>query len=457
MKTTLFLFLFLTSGFLELCAQVTVGDNIAPQKYSILEVSAESAAGGLRLPQLTRRQRNDLALAALTDPTAIIRAKGLTIYNTDDDVIEFWDGESWVKAKAVEPWKISGTNNTATLNTQNIYQMGSVGIGTSVTNSSAVLHVDAVNKGVLLPKVALVSNKDQNTIANPAIGLLVYNTGTGGLSIQGYVYWDGIEWRKFNSGTTKSPTITGLQCSNARISPAVFRAGEAYNGVMTIPYSGGNGGAYPTGDEIYSIGNTGLTAILQEGELKHGNGELVYTLTGVPKYSSPVAANFVINLLGYSCYASVSGTVLGVGEMLTFSGVIPASLSDGTLLSSYYPTQLPVMDGLRMDLAYNTKTYYRPRVYNVSSSSQQVSYQTFATQVNENRTELNVELAPNDFAKIDNNDIVYWTTTAAEVITTNLQVQIGPGVWRWYEMKWWAMEIKNSNQKTIFMSVIRKA
>lgn len=75
-------------------AQVTVGSSVAPQKFSILElISSES---GLRLPQLTTIQRNDLKLDLLTDPDIKEAAKGLVIYNIDTGCIEFWNGDKWV-------------------------------------------------------------------------------------------------------------------------------------------------------------------------------------------------------------------------------------------------------------------------------------------------------------------------------------------------------------------------
>jgi uncharacterized protein (TIGR02145 family) len=44
--------------------------------------------GGLRLPQLTTEQRNGLAL---TDP----EARGLTIFNTTTNCMEYWNGTEW--------------------------------------------------------------------------------------------------------------------------------------------------------------------------------------------------------------------------------------------------------------------------------------------------------------------------------------------------------------------------
>lgn len=76
-----------------------------------------------------------------------------------------------------------------------------VGINTSgaIANVSALLDIDAApgnNKGLLIPRIALVSSFDATTIVTPAYSLLVYNLGTGGLSPAGYYY---------NSGSSVAP------------------------------------------------------------------------------------------------------------------------------------------------------------------------------------------------------------------------------------------------------------
>ena len=43
-----------------------------------------------------------------------------------------WAGTSWMPASiGAEPWRVAGTTNSATSNTENIYQMGRIGIGTN--------------------------------------------------------------------------------------------------------------------------------------------------------------------------------------------------------------------------------------------------------------------------------------------------------------------------------------
>ncbi|MFI2742457.1 hypothetical protein ACG2LH_06935 [Zhouia sp. PK063] len=85
------------------------------------------------------------------------------------------------------------------------FSYAQVGIGTTVPDDSAVLDVTSTDKGVLLPRVALTSNIDEETIPNPTKSLLVYNTATvtnQGAEhniTRGFYYWNGTEWDKFSS------------------------------------------------------------------------------------------------------------------------------------------------------------------------------------------------------------------------------------------------------------------
>lgn len=76
----------------------------------------------------------------------------------------------------------------------------------ALPNTSAMLDVDATNKGVLIPRVTLTGPTDAITIPSPATGLLVWNLGSGGGLLAGYYY--------YNSGTPVAPIW--VQLSNTR-------------------------------------------------------------------------------------------------------------------------------------------------------------------------------------------------------------------------------------------------
>ncbi|MBP5999743.1 MAG: hypothetical protein KA534_04755 [Sediminibacterium sp.] len=75
-----------------------------------------------------------------------------------------------------------------------MFSIAQTGIGTTTPDASAKLEVSATNKGFLPPRVTLTSGTDNTTIANPATGLLVYNTGNNAGLVAGYYYWNGTSW-----------------------------------------------------------------------------------------------------------------------------------------------------------------------------------------------------------------------------------------------------------------------
>jgi hypothetical protein len=124
---------------------------------------------------------------------------------------------------------------------------------------------------------------------------------------------------------------------------------------------------------------------------------------------------------------------------------------------------LPVIEGIiRVDVQSFTQganpTYYCPILTNITSDSITISAQTFATQVNENRTDLNLAIPPGRSYAVDNNAVVFWAQNSAEVETTNLWFRKS-GSLRWYEIKWWCFANTNSGTETkkyINISIQRK-
>ena len=71
-------------------AQITVGADVPPKPYSVLEISTENVKGGLRLPQLTTTERN-----ALDTKSDNVAAKGLLVYNKDENCVNYYNGSKW--------------------------------------------------------------------------------------------------------------------------------------------------------------------------------------------------------------------------------------------------------------------------------------------------------------------------------------------------------------------------
>lgn len=94
---------------------------------------------------------------------------------------------------------------------QSTIAQNNVGIGTNTPNASAKLDINASDKGVLFPNVALTSANAAAPLTSPATGLIVWNTGTGGLSPAGFYYNSGSSatpaWTKVAAGAVLTTTL----------------------------------------------------------------------------------------------------------------------------------------------------------------------------------------------------------------------------------------------------------
>jgi hypothetical protein len=178
----------------------------------------------------------------------------------------------------------------------------SQGVGINETgaapHTSAGLDVDFNNKGFLLPRM---TTGQVNALVNPAKGLMVYNTSVSCLVVN-----DGTptipNWRCIsNNAGIPMGTVETINCSGAIVDGAVVVA-FATNANFEIPYTGGNGGIHP-GQTVTSTGVSGLTATLPGGSFVSDNGNLIYTISGIPSQSG--TANFLINIGGKSCSLNV--------------------------------------------------------------------------------------------------------------------------------------------------------
>jgi trimeric autotransporter adhesin len=69
-------------------------------------------------------------------------------------------------------------------------------------DASAMLDVQATDKGMLIPRVALTSTAATAPITSPLTSLMVYNTASVSDVTPGYYYWNGTSWQRIHNGTT---------------------------------------------------------------------------------------------------------------------------------------------------------------------------------------------------------------------------------------------------------------
>ncbi len=164
-------------------------------------------------------------------------------------------------------------------------------------NASAGFDIDFTNKGLLIPRVALVAANNNSPIgASIVTSLLVYNTATAGVSpnsvAAGYYYWNGTQWiRLLNSGST---TGSGWQLAGN----AATTAGTHFLGTTDAT------------DFVTKTNDMERMRVLSNGNVGIGN-------------TSP-AHKFQVDALGatnYAVYATNTGSCNGVYANASGTGV----------------------------------------------------------------------------------------------------------------------------------------
>jgi len=170
------------------------------------------------------------------------------------------------------------------------------GIGTTTPNASAKLDVYATNKGFLPPRVTLTSSTDASTIASPATGLLVYNTGTNAGLRAGYYYWNGTDWTTIATPTS-AETVDYVSTS---LSSNI--AGVGSNTDIKLQQLNGGNIPYNTATGVYTL-SANKTYILQ-AQLRVSNA----SISGAYLAYTWVDANSNVELITNSEALSSSNT-----------------------------------------------------------------------------------------------------------------------------------------------------
>lgn len=188
-----------------------------------------------------------------------------------------------------------------------------VGIGTATPEPSTMLDVATTDKGFIAPNIALENRTDNQTIENPADGLLVYNTTTlaGNDNTRlnpGYYYWLTDRWVPHRKGELIEVTTNGELRSYLGYEPnGTHNFTNFSNGGITFTgfgckqwtvASGGNGHWY-----CAYRGNTGFNWQTAFNAARVRGGHLA-TLTSLAEWQW-VKTNLVDNTTGYNLTNSI--------------------------------------------------------------------------------------------------------------------------------------------------------
>ncbi len=98
-----------------------------------------------------------------------------------------------------------------------VFSQLKIGENPKSINADAILDLESVNKGFLLPRIGLVSTNVSTPLKRFTSGMVVYNTSNSNDLSPGLYYCDGTKWIKASNTTTSSPPTPSNQLNNVQI------------------------------------------------------------------------------------------------------------------------------------------------------------------------------------------------------------------------------------------------
>lgn len=226
----------------------------------------------------------DLATGSPTVKTKDINMPGYYFFSSLEN--------KWINiATGAEPWYNSKDRSPASSNSQDIYQTGQVGIGTSSIDPNAQLEVASNTKGVLLPRM---SSSQRNAIPqNITNGLLIFNNTTNCFN---YYVSSSNKWLSL-CGTYEPATFNLLNCNTP----------TGANGTYTKSATLNNTNTYTIPVNVSSIGTFQII-------LKTNNG---YSFSKSGNFTQTGPQNIIIDGQG----TPVSGPQTDAIASLEFNGM----------------------------------------------------------------------------------------------------------------------------------------
>jgi trimeric autotransporter adhesin len=140
-----------------------------------------------------------------------------------------------------------------------------LGNNPTTTNANALLELEATNKGLLLPRIALANTSSPTPMSVHIAGMTVYNTANNGIVSPGFYYNDGTSWMRLstlvatslwgltgNLGTTAGTNFIGTT-DNTDI---WFKRNNIKSGLLSLANTsfGVNAASLSTGNYTVAIG-----------------------------------------------------------------------------------------------------------------------------------------------------------------------------------------------------------
>ncbi len=191
---------------------------------------------------------------------------------------------------------------------------GSVGIGTNTPNINALLEMNATNKGLLLPRVALKATSNASPLTAHVVGMVVYNTATIADVSPGFYTNDGTKWNKMIVSTGFVPEVV----ASASLSASYFYDDGAPLTKCKLGVVNSSDGNYSATNFEYSVSAAGTynLSLTLGYVLNNNNGNNVHTMYAVHANSAGTIIKIVdiAQINGFSYTGSQSSNIYMAGS-----------------------------------------------------------------------------------------------------------------------------------------------
>lgn len=111
-----------------------------------------------------------------------------------------------------------------------------VGIGTNSPSTSSLLEISSNSKGILIPRVTLLSNTDVTTVPYPVNALLVYNNNPALPDGRGFYYWNSLidGWTRLATNTNLNNISYWSHTGNNNTDPLINFIGTTDNKALVF-------------------------------------------------------------------------------------------------------------------------------------------------------------------------------------------------------------------------------
>ena len=206
---------------------------------------------------------------------------------------------------------------SADLNAQNVAITDDDGY---TVDAAAMLDVKSVNKGLLVPRVALVSTTDPVSVTKPA-GLLVWNTSTSGsYPDPGFYYWSGSNWVKVGSGALDFGNGLTQSGNSVKLGGALTESSTITQGAYSLNFNlsgtgdfniqdAGSSALFVRDDGNVGIGTTSPGQKFEvDGNIKLGDNIMV---------EGNAAYRVYRNLVSYSASTTTGAVVINTNQPMS--------------------------------------------------------------------------------------------------------------------------------------------